>query len=168
MRASGLLRDRLRLALTLPPPTPTPTPSWNWTFAKSYSPADLVDGSSIKVLFNYFPEGWTPPGSGAIDPHTPSALSIAAIFAIIATVLLVLAAGVIAWLLLRQQRLLRIAAAAAEKDSGVRDSLLVLGGGRTTADAVDTETLDVSVELTRGHGDAAVVTSIRGGSVQAD
>lgn len=90
---------------------------WNFTYSEDTAHS-LVDGTTVKVLFNYFPAGWTPGSSTNSSPAGASAATIAA------SVLggLLTCAGIAIVLLLRHKEALRNAQSAEIKSQ--RDGLL--------------------------------------------
>jgi hypothetical protein len=94
---------------------------WNFTYSEDTAHS-LVDGTTVKVLFNYFPAGWTPGGS-----TTPSAAAGASAATIAASVLggLLVCAGIAIFLLMRwHKNALRKNALSAEDIKSQSDGLL--------------------------------------------
>lgn len=109
---------------------------WNWTYSLNPS----ADGSSIKVLPNYFPPGWAPRGGGGGGGSTSAgSLSVPGIVAIITSVLLFGTCVFTLRLYLIQLQVMRVKKVEAEKESGVRLGLL----NENTKNIINNATIDM-------------------------
>ena len=99
---------------------------WNWTYG--FNPG-WSDGASVKVLFDYFPQGWTPDSAPGGSGSSSAGLSTAAAAAIGAVGVL----GLLGLGLAARQLLLKWQAAGEAKYSGLPSSAEEGSAGRAQA-----------------------------------